>query len=386
MKTIKLRLPMLWLAAIPALLWATRSPFNEHDLTPIILLLTGGLLGAALNYFQFGFSSSFRSLITQQKTAGMRAIIWMLGLSIFLFAPLLAIGGWQGVTFQGYIRTLSLAIPIGAFIFGIGMQIGCGCTSGTLNRVGQLQPLSFTTLFFMVVGGTLAASSYNEWQHLPEIAPFAFQQEFGWITGLALQLTLLAILYKTLLFIERRQHGLAEALAPVQAEQANRSQNFHPFLIAAISLAFLNAFLLLVSGSPWSISSIFPYWGIRLIDTLQLPVDWAFWDYAMEHSRHLSQGMFENTVSLTTMGVILGALMVSLIHPRSKVPVRGYALLGSAVGGTIMGFGAVMASGCNIGAFFSGIASGSGHGWIWLLFALMGNAIGTALRGYFQER
>jgi len=108
-------------------------------------LLIGTLLGATLNYFQFGFSSSFRSLILAKDTQGMRALIWMLALAILLFAPMLAIESWQGFsgdtqTFTGFIRPLSLAIPLGALLFGFGMQIGCGCTSGTLNRVGQLHP------------------------------------------------------------------------------------------------------------------------------------------------------------------------------------------------------------------------------------------------------
>ena len=48
-----------------------------------------------------------------------------------------------------------------------------------------------------------------------------------------------------------------------------------------------------------------------------------------------------------------------------------------------MGYGARLAYGCNIGAYFSGIASGSLHGWLWLLAALAGNAVGVKLRPRF---
>ncbi len=362
----------------PLALFFVNSELHINGLNTFTLLLIGGLLGAALNYFQYGFSSSFRSLLDERKTAGMRAIIWMLGLAILLFAPLLAIEQWQQQTFNGFIRTLSLAIPIGAFVFGIGMQIGCGCTSGTLNRVGQLQPLSFTTLFFMVIGGTLAAYTFSDWQSLPAIEPFAFQQQFGWIIGLGLQLLILAGLYLLLKLLEKNRHKTVEPLI----DRSQIKTTFHPFLLAALGLAFLNAVLVLVSGQPWSISSIFPYWGSRLIDLFGLPLDWSFWDYSMENMTRMNQGIWENTVSLTTMGVIAGALIVSAIRPRSKVPISFRAVIGSIIGGTIMGFGAVMASGCNIGAFFSGIASGSGHGWVWLVFALFGNMIGVKIRRY----
>lgn len=100
----------------------------------------------------------------------------------------------------------------------------------------------------------------------------------------------------------------------------------------------------------------------------------------MENATRMNQGWLENPVSLTTMGVILGAFLVSLLRPRTKVPVTIKGLSGSMAGGLIMGFGAVMASGCNIGAFFSGIASGSLHGWVWFAFAILGNFIGVMIR------
>ena len=364
----------------PLLLFALAQKLAEPMLLTLTILWIGALLGATLNFFQYGFSSSFRSLILDKRTVGMRAIVVLLGVAILLFAPLLAMEriGEQNIT--GFIRTLSLAVPIGAFIFGIGMQIGCGCTSGTLNRVGQIQALSFTTLFFMVVGGTLAAYTFEDWSSLPAIEPFAFQLQFGWVGGLIVQILLLAGLFLLLKNIETRHHQHSSKRYQPLFIVRGKNIYSHSFFLAAISLAFLNASLLLISGSPWSISSIFPYWGSSLIDLFSLPYDWTFWDYSMENATRMNQGPLENTVSLTTMGVLLGAFLVSLLRPRVKVSINRNRLIGSVLGGTIMGFGAVMASGCNIGAFFSGIASGSLHGWVWLVFALLGNILGLAIR------
>lgn len=345
----------------------------------LLLFFIGGLLGATLNYFQFGFSSSFRTLLNEGHTAGMRAIIWMLGGAIVLFAPLLAIQSLGDQDFYGLIRPLSLSVPIGAFIFGIGMQIGCGCTSGTLNRVGQKQVIALPTLGFMVIGGLLAAWSFEDWRHLPTLAPFAFQEIFGWGLGLAVQLSLLFVLYRVLLSIESRQNGSVEPLM-ILPSSTNR---FTPLLKAGLLLAFLNALLLLVSGSPWSISAVFPFWGIQIIELLSLPVEWPFWDYSMENQTRLDMSVLTHPVSLTTFGVIMGAFVVTLFHPRDPLPIGKRQLVASVVGGLIMGFGAVLASGCNIGAFFSGIASGSLHGWVWFLFALFGNIVGLKLRRHF---
>jgi uncharacterized membrane protein YedE/YeeE len=46
----------------------------------------------------------------------------------------------------------------------------------------------------------------------------------------------------------------------------------------------------------------------------------------------------------------------------------------------LLGYGARLAYGCNIGAFFSGIASTSLHGWVWIVAAVLGNIIGVRLR------
>jgi uncharacterized membrane protein YedE/YeeE len=52
-------------------------------------------------------------------------------------------------------------------------------------------------------------------------------------------------------------------------------------------------------------------------------------------------------------------------------------------GGILMGVGARMAGGCNIGAYLAGIASGSLHGWIWGACALLGTWAGLRLRPLF---
>jgi hypothetical protein len=45
--------------------------------------------------------------------------------------------------------------------------------------------------------------------------------------------------------------------------------------------------------------------------------------------------------------------------------------------------GARLAYGCNIGAYFSAIASASVHGWLWLVAAFVGSVLGTYLRPWF---
>ena len=76
------------------------------------------------------------------------------------------------------------------------------------------------------------------------------------------------------------------------------------------------------------------------------------------------------------------------IYPSSQLEknkINYKITLAAIIGGFFMGFGARLAFGCNIGALFSGIASGSLHGWAWFLFAFIGAYFGVKARRWFYS-
>jgi uncharacterized membrane protein YedE/YeeE len=85
------------------------------------------------------------------------------------------------------------------------------------------------------------------------------------------------------------------------------------------------------------------------------------------------------------LGIVLGALLAAGLAgrfaPNLKIPLP--SLVAAVIGGLLLGYGSRLAYGCNIGAYFSGIASGSLHGWLWLVAAYTGNLIGVRLRPLF---
>lgn len=81
-------------------------------------------------------------------------------------------------------------------------------------------------------------------------------------------------------------------------------------------------------------------------------------------------------------GALLAAVLARKFAPRFRLPPR--QALASVIGGLLLGYGAVMASGCNISAYVGGIASGSLHGWVWIVPALAGNWVGIRLRPAFH--
>ena len=81
------------------------------------------------------------------------------------------------------------------------------------------------------------------------------------------------------------------------------------------------------------------------------------------------------------VGALLAAGLAGRFAPVWRIPLR--SLAAAVIGGLLMGYGARLAFGCNIGAFFSGVASGSLHGWLWLAAALVGTAVGIRMRPAF---
>jgi uncharacterized membrane protein YedE/YeeE len=83
--------------------------------------------------------------------------------------------------------------------------------------------------------------------------------------------------------------------------------------------------------------------------------------------------------------MILGAMAAAAAtKPFARTPWPPLrSLAAAAVGGLLMGWGARLGFGCNIGAFVGGVASGSLHGWVWFAAALAGCTIGIRLRPLF---
>ena len=84
-------------------------------------------------------------------------------------------------------------------------------------------------------------------------------------------------------------------------------------------------------------------------------------------------------------GIIIGAMLAAGAAGRfgrlGRLPYRSF--LAAVIGGLLMGYGARLAFGCNIGAFFGGVVSASLHGWLWFVAAMAGCTIGVRLRPAF---
>lgn len=91
------------------------------------LFLVGGLAGVVLYHAAFGFTSAWRAFLVERRGAELRAQMLMLAVACALFVPALAWGSaLLGEPLRGSAAPLGLAVIAGAFLFGLGMQLGGG--------------------------------------------------------------------------------------------------------------------------------------------------------------------------------------------------------------------------------------------------------------------
>lgn len=153
-----------------------------------------------------------------------------------------------------------------------------------------------------------------------------------------------------------------------------------PYWVAAIILSLLNGLLLWTTGSPWRVTSGFLTWGMWGLERLGYS-DFSGSYFAIHGSLSGGESLLLNAVTVLNLAVILGALLSALISSEFKWRrIKNMKQIFFGVfGGLLMGYGAIIAFGCNIGAFFTAIASFSLHGWVFALFMGIGGMIGSKI-------
>ncbi|MFT4814239.1 MAG: putative membrane protein YedE/YeeE [Paracoccaceae bacterium] len=346
------------------------------------LFVVGLSAGIILYHAAFGFTAAWRNIVTTGRGAGLRAQMIMLAVTVVIFVPLISQGEFAGTSLRGNVNPLSLGVICGAFMFGIGMQLGGGCASGTLFTVGGGNARMLVTLVFFIAGSVLGTLHWDSWQSGPSLASFSLLENYGGIGAVGISLIMFGVVWFASAAYEKHRHGsLSEETKP----PFSLLRGPWPLIAGALALAVVNALTLLLAGRPWGVTSGFALWGAKLGSIFGLDVSgWAYWERAGQ-AASLDASVLSNITSVMNFGIILGALlaagMAGKFAPSFKLPMR--SLVAAVIGGLLLGYGARIAYGCNIGAYFGGIASTSMHGWLWFVAAFVGSTLGTRLRPVF---
>ncbi len=379
-----LRVPLVVSTLIAVAL--TGYVWSAHGAKPGVLLLLGLGLGVALFHSRFGFTSAWRQLVAVGNGSGLRAHALLLGTTATLFALLIGTGtGVFGSVPAPSAGPLGVGLLIGSFVFAVGMQLGGACASGTLFAVGSGQSSIVFTLGGFVAGSTLAAWQFGLWKDLPALQPVVMADHIGWFGSWAVTMLALALIVLVSRRVQARRNPPPTGPVPSARGAAARVlRGSWPLAAGALALSVLGAGVLLVSGGAWGVTSAFALWGSELVRALGgHPETWAFWQGG--NAATLSGAVLADKNSLTDIGIMIGAAVAAALGGtwtlHRGVPWR--TAVAAVLGGVLMGIGARLAGGCNIGAYLAGIASGSLSGWVWGAVAILGTWAGLRLRPLF---
>jgi uncharacterized membrane protein YedE/YeeE len=331
-------------------------------------LIVGGFgLGVAFLKAEFSYTASWRRFLTRGEAGGLLGGLIVIAVTALAVVPVAALAP----KFGGAIAPLGPSLIVGAFVFGIGMQLANGCGSGTLYTVGGGSGRMLIALLFFCIGSVFGSLSLPSFLALGGIDPVLASDYLGPWGGLAATLASITLVAGLIVLVARR-----------------RGADYRPsrnYVIGGVAIGLLCVFVFAAGGHPWSVTFGYTVWGAKAASALGFDLSQApFWQWAgPKHA--LESSVLSDTSSLTDFGMLFGAMAAAAagkpFAAHAWPPLK--SLIAAGVGGLLMGWGARLGFGCNIGAFVGGVASGSLHGWVWFAAALPGCLIGIRLRPLF---
>ena len=363
------------------------------------LVLLSGLFGFILKFGPFGYTCTFKSMIVKQDFSEYRDMLIMLFTgtllcSIFEMFPLRPLFPTNpDAKLSDSSARIGLSLVIGSFLFGIGMQLGSGCASGTFVGIGGGFLKAYVVLPFFIIGATIFTLNpfYHFWSKLPKT-----EKEVT-IPFYCTLLILLALYGITLLidFLKEKKkkdrkelisddNGDTKQLIPPENEKDTEKDikekeeskstiklysSLHN-VIVAVSIGIVISLFYLCVGKMIGVMGVFSIIGAYFLKLFgATPEKWDSFD------GQLPKNMFDVTIFnsdlLMAMGAFVAASIKGVFGKSQNKGAMEYVK--GMIGGLLMGMGARMAGGCNIGAMTSGITSSSLHGFIWMFSAILGS-------------
>lgn len=143
------------------------------------------------------------------------------------------------------------------------------------------------------------------------------------------------------------------------------------YWVGAVVLAIFNILVLVVRRQPWGVTTNIEAWA-----------EWIGMNTGVLQDQGVTfQHLIQSSGTYLNLGVILGAFWATLAASQARFrPIRHKKYIVSAlIGGALMGYGARIAYGCNIGGLLNGIASSSLTGWIFAGAVFGGTWLGAKI-------
>lgn len=146
----------------------------------------------------------------------------------------------------------------------------------------------------------------------------------------------------------------------------------------AMSVAgILSAVYFGITGSVWAVTGEFTRLGGHILEFFGIDIsDWAYFDLVK-----MNGTTWTRTDGWIVWGMFIGAMITILLSSNFKIriPKQKRRYVQGLVGGIIAGFGARLALGCNLAAFFTGVPQFSLHSWIFIVATAIGTFFGAKI-------
>lgn len=339
-----------------------------------ILLLLGGLLsglivGCAMQKSNFCMAAAVSNFVLMKDYRQLHA---------YLVALIVAIAGTQLLNYSGIISLngSSYRTPYfdwfgavaGGVLFGVGAILAGGCIGKTIVRVGEG---NLGALIVILSSGIVGASTMYG-----ELEPFRL-----WLRELTV------------------------TTLPSNDNTIGYFTNSPTIIIAVVisTLCIINMSttgkntrspLLLSTGAIIGLSVVFSWWVTGYLSqdifSIHRPLSITYAGPLTNLSELISSGNHSGTAAQFGLALILGTLMGSNFHAvisqnfRWTLP-ETHHIIHLIIGGAMMGFGAVLAGGCNFGQGLSGLSTLSMLSLIAIISIIFGMKLGIIYLLYSEE-
>ncbi len=295
-------------------------------------LFVGMFFGFALQRGRFCMNSAFRDPLvfkdfTILKAVALALIVQMIGFHVISYLGIVELAP---KTFYPF------GTIIGGFVFGIGMVIAGGCASGTAYRVGEGMVSSMLALFSFALTAFFFKDGF-----LSNITESSHQFDLGKMTLTSLTgipdwslVIIFSVIGFYFLFREREKVAKNEKSFFEKVFKTGWTWKITGTIIGLIGIAAFVASALAGRDYPLGITM-----GIEtIVKSIVTGRNFLTWE------------------SFEVIGLIIGAFIASLISNEFKIRIPPAKMsIQSFFGGILLGLGAVIADGCNIGHILSGV-------------------------------
>jgi len=332
-------------------------------------LIIGAIFGFILQRGRFCMNSAFRDILLLKEYKLAKAVtislaVLMVGFAIFAF------GGIIDLNPRPF---KPLAAIVGGLIFGIGMVLAAGCASGTTYRVGEGMLGSFVAAIGLTGGALMTAAgplfeAKNTLQDI-DLGQITLFGEFD-TTLTPVWMIIVGIVGLVLMFyfwgwpaIKKKREANEPMIKMENFKEATFKKGW-PWWVTGIAIG-----IILTAGY------------IASNGVVGITGGW------MDISQWFTTSNIMVWAGFIIFGIILGSFLSAYIGGEFKfrVPKDGFTLVKQFIGGLLMGFGAVTASGCNVTNILGGVPQLSLHSIIVGAFIVIGCWLAAYLLFMWRE-